>query len=279
MNLESDDHPSISEEIQRYYNLGLEEGRLTTAEGQLEFLRTQEIIRRYLPPPPGIVLDIGGGPGMYACWLALNDYEVHLVDPIPLHVKQARIASARQANKPVKSFQLGDGRQVAFAGNSVDGVLLLGPLYHIVERAERIAVLEESRRVLNKGGVVIAVAISRFASALAGLIEGYLEDVEFVRIVQRDLKDGQHRNPTEKPSYFTTSYFHHPGELEREVREAGFSDVRLLALEGPAVFLQDLEEQWKDRQQREKILEAVRWLEDEPSVMGVTGHLAAIATV
>jgi ubiquinone/menaquinone biosynthesis C-methylase UbiE len=279
MHLGADDQTSVPEEIRRYYELGLEKQRLTSAAGQLEFLRTQEIIQRYLPHPPGVVLDIGGGPGMYACWMALNDYEVHLVDPVPLHVEQAREASARQPSNPVNSFQLGDARQVAFMDKCVDGVLMLGPLYHIVERAQRITALEESRRVLKEGGVLIAVAISRFASTLAGLIEGYLEDLEVVRIIQRDLQDGQHRNPTAKPSFFTTSFFHHPRALEQEIREAGFSDVRLLAVEGPAVFLQDLEEQWKHRQQREMILEAVRWLEGEPSVMGVTGHLAAIAIV
>jgi hypothetical protein len=53
---------------------------------------------------------------------------------------------------------------------------------------------------------------------------------------------------------------------------------RGLSIEGAAVFLQDLEEQWHDFERKERILDAVRWLEDDPSVLGVTGHLMAVAT-
>ena len=48
------------------------------------------------PPPPRVVLDVGGGPGRYACWLAVGGYDVHLVDPVPRHVEQALAASAAQ---------------------------------------------------------------------------------------------------------------------------------------------------------------------------------------
>src|ERR1051326_3221267 len=74
---------------------------------------------------------------------------------------------------------------------------------------------------------------SSFASALDGLVSGYLNDPEFVRIVQQDLVDGQHRNPTNHPAYFTTAFFHHPDELAAEVAEAGFTLEALLAVEGP----------------------------------------------
>src|SRR5204862_445674 len=100
--------------------------------------------------------------------------------------------------------------------------LLLGPLYHLTEPSDRLAALREAHRVLRGGGIIFAAAISRFASALDGLVRGFLHDEQFVRIVERDLKDGQHRNPTEHPAYFTTAFFHHPDELRAEVEEAGF---------------------------------------------------------
>lgn len=276
--MEPDDQSSIPDEIRSYYALGLERERLLSAEGQLELVRTQELIQRCLPGSPARVLDIGGGPGSYACWLARKGYEVHLVDPIPLHVELARNASARQADDPLASVHLGDARRLAFSAEIAEVVLLLGPLYHLVERSQRLKALREARRVLKKKGVLIAAAISRFASALAGLKERFLLDEEFMRIVLGDLSDGQHRNPTQERNYFTTSFFHHPQEFEREVVEAGFSGVRLLSVEGAAVFLQDLEKQWNDPALRERILEVVRRLEDEPTVMGVTGHLAVIGT-
>lgn len=266
----------LPEEIQRYYELGLEADRLSTAVGELERVRTQEIIQRYLPDPPSIILDVGGGPGTYACWLAERGYEVHLVDPVPLHLEQAWAASTRQAPSPIASIHLGDARRLAFADACAQVVLLLGPLYHLTRRRERISALQEAHRVLERGGLLFAVGISRFASTLAGLIEGHFQDPAFIEIAKQDLADGQHRNPTRKASYFTTSFFHHPSELKAEVREAGFSLESLLSVEGAAVFLQDLEAQWEDHGQRETILDAVRWLEDEPSLLGLTGHLAVI---
>jgi ubiquinone/menaquinone biosynthesis C-methylase UbiE len=260
-----------------YYESGLEAGRLSSAEGQLEFVRTQRIIERFLPATPSIILDIGGGPGAYACWLAREGHTVHLIDPVALHLEQASQASALQPESPITSIGLGDARKLDFSDEFADVALLLGPLYHLTERSDRITALSEARRVLKPGGILIGASISRFASAFAGLIDGYLEDPEFVPIIRQDLRNGQHRNPTDKPSYFTDAFFHHPQELRSEVAEAGFSIVKLLAIEGAAVFLQDLEEQWQDNKRRERILQLVERLESEPSILGVTGHMAVVA--
>lgn len=265
-------------EIVDYYKRGLEVGRLSGgAEGELELVRTQEIIQRYLPAPPAVILDVGGGPGAYAAWLAWDGYEVHLIDPVPLHLQQARDASEGQPDTPIRSVSLGDARCLEWADESADGVLLLGPLYHLPDRSDRIAALSEAFRVLKPGGRLFAVGISRFASTLSGLIDGFLQDKAFIEIARQDVQDGQHRNPTEKASYFTTSFFHHPDELKAEVLEVGFTVKAILQVEGVAVFLQDLKEQWADPVLRERILETVGWLEAEPATLGVTGHLMAVA--
>jgi len=106
---------------------------------------------------------VGGGPGVYACWLSAQGYEVHLVDASPLHVEQARAASERLPNNPLASVRLGDARQLDVADAAVDAVLLLGPLYHLTERADRLTALRESARVLRPGGHVFVAAVSRFA--------------------------------------------------------------------------------------------------------------------
>ena len=122
--------PKISEDIAAYYEKGNEEGRLNaTPEGRLEFIRTKELLKRFLPKPPAVIADVGGGPGAYACWLASQGHEVHLVDPVPLHIQQARTASAKQSAFPIASCTLGDAREMMqFQDGSMDMVLLLGPL-------------------------------------------------------------------------------------------------------------------------------------------------------
>src|SRR5262245_51465054 len=97
-------------EMATHYEAGVELPRLAEGPGQLEFVRTCEIVERFFPPPPTVVLDVGGGPGAYACWLARRGYEVHLIDAMPLHVEQAREASRRQAERPLASAAVGDAR-------------------------------------------------------------------------------------------------------------------------------------------------------------------------
>src|SRR6185312_596035 len=92
--------------------------------------------------------------------------------------------------------------------------------------------LHEARRALRPGGLLAAAAMTRFASTLDGVIRGFLLEPGFEAIVERDVADGQHRNPDGHPRWFTTAYFHRPDELEREVAEAGFDVTALLAVEG-----------------------------------------------
>ncbi len=243
--------------------------------GLLEFARTQEILRRELPPPPAVVLDVGGGPGAYALWLAREGYEVHLVDPVPLHLEQARAASRSQPDHPVTSFTVGDARSLNHGGGA-DAVLLLGPLYHLTDRADRVRALREACRVLRVEGVVLAAVISRFASALDGLVRGLFTDPRFTPMVLRDLAEGQHRNETENPSFFTTAYFHRPEELKGEMEEAGLRHAATLAVEGPAWMLQDLETRWNDPRWREIILDIIRRIEREPALAGVSAHIIGV---
>jgi ubiquinone/menaquinone biosynthesis C-methylase UbiE len=218
------------------------------------------------------VLDVGGGAGVYATWLARLGYEVHLIDPMPLHVEQATAASAAQPDYPF-AVSLGDARQVPSADASVDAVLLMGPLYHLTERVDRISTLREAYRVLRPGGVVLAVGISRVASLLDGLRQGLLHQPEVWAIIERDLQDGQHRNPDRHAGWFTTAYFHAPDELAEEVAVAGFDVEPIIGIEGPG---NHLPAGWDDPVQRENILTAARAVERNPSVLGVSAHLLAV---
>lgn len=262
--------------IVSYYGDADEESRLRQGCFQLEHARTQELLQRYLPPAPATITDTGGGAGVYACWLAAGGYRVHLLDPVPKHVEQARAASAKQPECPLASAEIGDARNLHQADNSTDAVLLLGPLYHLVEKEDRLACLREAYRVLRPGGIVCGAAISHFASLLDSLSHGFFDDPLFAPILDRDLEDGQHRNPTTNPIYFTDSFFHRPGELSREFIGAGFQVLEVLPIEGVGWLARDFNRIWVDPVQRERLLAAVRKMEREPSVLGASAHIMAI---
>jgi ubiquinone/menaquinone biosynthesis C-methylase UbiE len=264
------------ERVLQYYSDADEAARLRTTWFQLEYERTRELIRRHLPPPPARIIDAGGASGVYACWLASLGYEVHLIDPVPKHIEQAREASTQQQTLPLASIELGDARQLPNTDNSIDAVLLLGPLYHLVDKEDRIACLREARRVLRPGGLIWAAGISRFASLLDSLSSGFFSDPEFAPILERDLEDGQHRNPTTNSIYFTDAYFHKPGELSREFLAAGFQVLEVAAIEGPGWLARDFDRLWNDAIQRERLLNVIRKVEREPSILGASSHIMAI---
>jgi SAM-dependent methyltransferase len=264
---------SLSDEIQRYYDAGLEGARLGAGPGLLELARTQDVLARHLPPPPSRVLDVGGGTGVYARWMAARGHEVHLVDPVARHVEEARA----QAAPPLATARVGDARHLEEADGAADAVALLGPLYHLTEREDRVRALAECRRVLRPGGVVVAAAISRYASLLDGLFRSLVDDPAFVAILERDLREGQHRNSTGNLDYFTTAYFHEPAELVGEATTAGLVADAVVAVEGPAWLLPDFEARWRDEARRAWLLDLLRRLETTPAAVAMSGHLLLVA--
>ena len=271
------DRLTAAEEIAAYYARGIERDRLARGPGALELVRTQALLERYLPAPPAVIADIGGGPGRYALWLADRGFQVHLVDPIALHVEQARAASSGRPGATLASAEVGDARALQLPDASVDAVLLLGPLYHLPEREDRQRALAEARRVCRQDGVVIAAAISRYASTLDGVLNGYLEDPAFAAVAARDLRDGRHRNPTGDLEYFTTAYFHRPEDLAPECSAAGLRHEATLAVEGAGWLLADLEARLADDRRRAVLLAALTSLEAEPALLGVSAHLLVVA--
>ncbi len=263
-------------DVAEHYASGYEAERLDTGVGKLERERSRELIERFLPPPPAIILDVGGGAGAYSCWLAKLGYSVHLIDIVPLHVDLAKKMSDLQPAAPLASTTVGDACSLKWGDDQVDGVLLFGPMYHLTDRGDRLQAVKEAWRVLKKNGSLIAVGISRFASALDGLRSGFLADPVFATIVDQDLQSGQHKNPTEKPEYFMETFFHHPAELRNEIAEGGFEDVGVFGVEGPGWLLHDFDGWWNDKNLRSHVITLARRLETESSLLGISAHLIAV---
>jgi hypothetical protein len=138
--------------------------------------------------------------------------------------------------------------------------------------------LVEARRVLRPEGVLIAAAITRWASALDALAKNYFAIPGRSAIVEHALKDGQHRN-VDGAGGFTTAYFHRPDELTDEVRESGLSLEVLYAVEGPAAYYPDFDERWSDERQRADIRRIAEALETEEYLLGASPRLLLVAGV
>ena len=262
--------------VEAYYNVYAEEDRLSAGPFALEYERTKDILTRVLPPPPARIVDVGGAAGTYSLWLARLGYEVHLVDATARLVDEAGRRSAAAAH-PLASASVGDARRLPQTDSSADAVLVMGPLYHLTTATDRLAALREAFRVLRTGGTVAAAAISRYAAALDGLATKASLDPVFAAIRDRDLADGQHRNETGNPRYFTTAYFHRPEDLREELDAVGFHDAAVLGIEGPGWILGDFDTRWANPLERADMMAVARAVEAEPSVIGASAHLLAIA--
>jgi SAM-dependent methyltransferase len=256
-------------QLSAHYEQGQERDRLSAGRGLLEFTRTTEIILRFLPAAPALVADIGGGPGRYALWLAGLGYRVEHRDLMPLHVRQLSqdaggLAGLRTA--------VGDARELDLADASADAVLLLGPLYHLRRRADRIRALAEARRVVRPGGPVFVAAISRWAPRIDGVLwsrlyEAYPDLPELVVDVERT---GQ--LPPFGPGSFS-GFCHRPRQLAAELRDAGLAVADLVSVEGPAFMVPDLAERLEDQGARAVVLDTARALERVPELLGIGPHL------
>ncbi len=261
-------------DILEYYGLGKERGRLDAGYGPLERERTREVLSRDLPPPPADVADVGGGAGVHALWLASLGYSVHLRDPVPLHVEQARIA-AQEAGFDLASVGIGDARTLDLEDGSVGVALLLGPLYHLQEASDRCKAIEEARRILRGGGLLAVAAISRWAPILDGLKLGLLEDEGHLRVLDEAQETGRFDPPPQ--SGFTKAYLHRPEELREEVASAGFEMLDLVGVEGVGFALSDFAERWADPRKRAALLEGARRIEGVPELLGLSPHLLLTA--
>lgn len=108
-------------DIVDFYTHAKEESRLGAGSSQLEFERTKELLRRFLPIPPAVVVDVGGASGPYAFWLASLGYEVHLLDATPRLVELARQQDSSASHRHA-SIAVGDARRLPFDETSVDAV-------------------------------------------------------------------------------------------------------------------------------------------------------------
>ncbi|MFG3038560.1 class I SAM-dependent methyltransferase [Streptomyces sp. NPDC048330] len=262
----------LASEVRAFYEHAIDEGaRLrTSADGRLELLRTREILRQHLPQAPARVLDVGGGTGVHAQWLVEDGYEVHLIDPVHRHVEQAaKICSAA----------VGDARNLDLPADSYDAVLLLGPLYHLPDPADRRVALREAVRVARPGGLVAAAGINRYSPLFEHVTYAHLHRERLNSAVASILETAVH----DGKRGFTLAYFHRAEELAGELTDAGLQAASVVGVEGPAWSALKAVEQQSGQVPSEELFQAVlaaaRLADPYPELLAASSHLLAVGRV
>ena len=262
--------------IRDFYSHEIEGNRLQQELFKLEGIRTKEIIERYLPNSKLEILDVGGGAGYYSFWLTDKGHEVSLVDLSPVNislVKKHAIASGISLNK----IEIGDATKLNFPDEKFDIVLLLGPLYHLIDRSERITAISEAKRVLKPGGILLSAIISRYASLFDGFQRDLVNDDEFFNILKGDLNTGIHRNDTGNLEFFTTAYFHTPDEIRNEILESGLKFEKFIPVESFGWIVPDFIHKQHDPVYMKKLLDIIRTLETKEDLVIMSPHIITVA--
>ena len=136
-----------------FYNSYDEDNRLKLKHGTVEFLTTMRYVERYIQPSDR-VLEIGAGTGRYSHTLARMGYAVDAVELV-----EHNIEVFQKNTLPNEKITITQGNALdlsAFPNDQYDITLLLGPLYHLYTKEEKLKALSEAIRVTKRGGIIFA---------------------------------------------------------------------------------------------------------------------------
>ena len=160
----------------------------------------------------------------------------------------------------------------------------MGPLYHITDYEERIRAIRESFRLLKKGGVLFSAALTPYSVLLDKLTVyspnggSYLENPDFLAMVERELKDGTHINPNKEVyAGLGSSHLHTAKALKAELKVGGFSDSVVHGTMGGAWLANNIDELWKNEKSRNILMTTVRLLDTHDEIIGLSCHLLAVS--
>ena len=233
-----------------------------------EFAVSLRTMLEFLPPPPASVLDIGGGPGRYSIALAEHGYEVTLLDLSRENLKVARQKAEEAKVSLVDRIHANAMDLGHLASDSYDGVLLMGPLYHLLLHEERVQAIREAARVLNPGGRLFAAFITRYAPFRVASVQNptwLAENPDYARqVLETGIADRSTR--------FAQAYYVHPNEVVPLMASCGLHALRLTGCEGVVAEhenkVNELEgeawEAWVDLNYR---------LGQDPTLYGASDHL------
>jgi len=219
--------PPGDDVVRHYYNENAEHEWLRLGNDRVEFAITMRALEEYLPPAPRRVLDIGGGPGRYAIELTRRDHDVTLADfsASELAIARSRAAEAGVAIRIVEC----DARDLSqFSDKIFDAVLMMGPLYHLLDAGDRAKAIAEAKRVLAPGGRYFAAYITRTA------VLRFWAKYDPMRVADDRARYEEHLGNGEVRDNFgfTDVYLAHPTEIAPVMEGAGFKTLDLIGCEG-----------------------------------------------
>ena len=261
------------DKIRNYYRYFDEQNRLMSSNsGRLEFETTMDILHEFLPEE-GKILDLGGGAGAYSFPLSDEGYFVYLADLSEELISKAK-EHGKELDSPLASYDVVNATDLtAYDDEQFDAIILLGPLYHLLESSERMHCVSEVNRVLKKSGIVFASFIPRLSGSIA-LLDRYFNHPDQVNAetLKQAFKSGKFNNMTD--AGFQEGYYPSINEIEELFSANGFEKKLLRSLRGFGYEKEDalykLEKE--DREMFEMTMRLLNETSQDRAIIEMCGH-------
>ncbi len=266
--------PDDLSDILAYYDSKPESEHQRLERHQLEFDLTRRFLERWLPAT-GNILEIGAATGRYTLWLAKRGYNITAVDLSETLLKTCREVISVAGMDDRVTYHKADARSLSgVVEDRFDAVLLMGPLYHLVDEADRLTALREAYQRLKPGGRIFSAFISRLGimGELIRRTPEWIEDQAEVRSILALGKDPEHH-----PDGGFRGYFARVDEITALHEVVGFQTILLAGVE-PGISADDESYNSLEGQRRRLWLDLLYEISTEPSIIGASRHLLYIGS-
>ncbi len=259
-------------DITAYYNNGSENEHSRLERHPLEYELTWRYLDQYLPAQ-GSILEIGAATGKYTLELARRGYSVTAVDLSVVESGQCRKKIAEAGLEKQVHHVVADARDLgAVTARDFNVVLLMGPLYHLVELADRRMALQQAFERLRVGGLIFTALISRYG-IFCDLIKDHPEWIQDQAEVRSILERG--RDPDDFPHGGFRGYFALASEIT-PLHESLECESLVLAGVEPVIAADDDSYNRLEGQERQLWLDLLYEVSTEISIIGASRHLLYI---
>ncbi len=262
--------------VRDYYDkeAGYEWERLNNAYTRVEMESTLHLIDKYFPKE-GRILDIGAGPGRYSMALLKKGYRVSLLDISKVELQLAKEMITKEGLEAEAYYCRSALDLSHLPDSSFDGVMIMGPLYHLHEREARDTVLKEAIRILKPGAPALIAYINSWGCLKAAVYEFpdvFADKAHFQRYIAGDLKFSAEES-------FTATFFTTPVKALEEVKASGLEIISYAAAEGflSALYPQLINLSKEKPEIYENFVRASVLYCEEPQYRDASEHLHIIA--
>lgn len=230
---------SVNDALEQHYRVRDEDGRLLTVCGRVEYLTTKTYIRNYFPKGSKL-LEVGAGTGKYSIALAKEGYDVTAVELLTCNIQKFKENLSGDENLHLcqgNALDLSD-----FGNDSFDGVLLLGPMYHLYCTEDKVQALREAKRVVKPGGIIMVAYVGNESVILIDLFNGNGDAL--MRKINNGRIDQNWKMLTQPPMEFNEKI--RLEEIDELNSEVGLSRRCIVSADGLTALIEEKAASWSD---------------------------------